>query len=99
MVTVVTMKYILYLSGGGVMARRRIKKATEAEWRRIGEQAKLCRRELFKLMEMACPVLPVEVSDRLLRCVITGLDRFRSDAENEMFKRGGPESARIFYGE
>lgn len=78
---------------------RKIEEATDAEWRQIGEQTKLVRREIFKLLELACPFVPVKVSDRLISRVVRHLDRFRAEAENEMFRRGGPEDCGVFYGD
>lgn len=78
---------------------RRIRKGTEAEWREIGRQTKLVRREIFRLLELACPFVPAKVSDRLIGRVVRHLDRFRAEAENEMFRRGGPEDTGVFYGD
>lgn len=77
---------------------RKVEQATEVEWRRIGEQTKLVRREIFKLLRMAVPFMSVKVSDRLTGRVLYHLDRFRAEAENEMFRRGGPEDTKVFYG-
>ena len=78
---------------------RRIRKASEFEWRRIGKQAQLVRRELSALADMVRPFVPVKVSDRLTGRVLYHLDRFRAEAENEMFRRGGPEDTKVFYGD
>jgi len=78
---------------------RRIRQATEVEWRAIGEQAKIVRREMFKLLRMAVPFMSVRVTDRLSGRVIMHLDRFRAEAENEMFRRGGPKDTSVFYGD
>lgn len=75
----------------------RIKKATEAEWRAMGEQVKHCRRELFKLMSMVNPYVPKKISSRLSHYVIKHFDRFRSEIEEEMFRRGGPGDIYVFY--
>jgi len=76
-----------------------IRKATEAQWRAIGTQTKHCRQELIKLCNMAGPYMPIRVTDRLLKQVLGHLDKFRSEAENEMFNRGGPDDLSIFYGD
>lgn len=78
---------------------RRINKATEAEWRGIGEQAKLCRRELFKLRKMIRPFVPLRVADTVLFRVVRHFDRFSAEAEAEMFKRGGPKDTEVFHGD
>ncbi len=76
-----------------------IKQATGAEWRSIGEQTKLVRREVLKLVSMVSPFVSSRVAGLVAKNVILQLDKFRSEAEDEMFQRGGPKDTSIFYGE
>lgn len=77
---------------------KKVKRATETEWRALGEQAKLCDLELVKLADMAYRIMPVRVGDRVLNLIVNKhLLRFRSEAEDEMFRRGGPQDTSVFW--
>lgn len=77
-----------------IMSRKEI--ATEAEWREMAAEAKELRDRLGKLIMMSAKFMPKSTGAHLHRSQ-NSLDQWRSCAESEMFKRGGPKDISIFY--
>lgn len=74
------------------------KNMTEQDWIVIGDQAKLVREELFKLMSMCYGTMPKTTYEPLGKSV-KYLDDFKCQAEDRMFRMRHSEREDIFYGE
>ena len=75
-----------------------MKKATNEEWKMIGDQAKKCRDELHKLLIMCNSKLPIKTTNSI-RYSLKYLNRFRNEAENRMFQTSDNKKLNVFYGE
>ena len=69
----------------------------EQDWKAIGNQAKKVREELLNLHRMTTGKMPVAIVNQIHKAM-NNVDKFKSVAEDRMFKTGGPESINIFYG-
>jgi len=70
--------------------------ATETEWREMAAEAEELRDRMGKLIIKSSKFVPVSVTAKLHGSQ-NYLDEWRSIAEDEMFKRGGPKDIKIFY--
>jgi len=77
------------------MARLEI--ATEAEWREMANEAKELRDRLGTLVIKSSKFMPKTVAGNLMKAQ-KYIDQWRSQAEEEMFTRGGPQDINVFYG-
>ena len=75
---------------------RKIKTGTETEWREFGREIHEIRRQLIETLLKYQHLIPLKVTDRGFKAV-KWLDQFRCDAEEEMFRRGGPKDIKVFY--
>ena len=76
------------------MSRKR--STAREDWQRLADYLKAARDALGHACVAAGQVLPVRQADRI-GAAQDRVDKLRSDFENEMFRRGGPEDTRVFY--
>lgn len=69
----------------------------DVNWNEIGEQSKIVRKELFKLLKIS-KGLPLKNTTKIVKS-IDQLDIFRSEAEEKMLKADSSRTTKVFYGE
>ena len=71
---------------------------TEVEWCEIGQRVKIARQALMDVLQSPIgEIMSVRHPDAI-GSIINQLDAAKSHMEDEMFRRGGPESTHVFYG-
>lgn len=73
-----------------------IRRGNEEEWRAYGREFKRLRDQLQELLIKHQGLLPAKVMDIHFK-IVRDMDRFRSMAEDEMMKRGGPLDRNVWY--
>ncbi len=70
----------------------------ETDWRQLGYETKRITSLLNEAISLSGHLMRV-TKTRQLRKAVAAMSIFRSDAEDEMFRRGGTRDIGIFYGE
>ena len=69
---------------------------TDDQWRKVGDDLKWIHRELQVLYVKLGPHVTKKSTEGLNRA-LGGISQARSDLEDEMFRRGGPQDIGVFY--
>ena len=75
---------------------RKIKQGTEDEWRAFGRAVKDLRDQFLTVGMEYQGLLPVKQMDYYFD-IVRKIDKFRTKAECEMFRRGGPQDIKVWY--
>jgi len=75
---------------------RKIKQGTEDEWRAFGRAVKDLRDQFCSVGMERQELLPAKLIDYYFN-IINKIDKFRAKAEDEMFRRGGPQDIKVWY--
>ena len=74
----------------------KIKQGTEDEWRAFGRAVKGLRDQFQSVGIENQGLLPTKLMDYYFN-IINKIDKFRAKAEDEMFRRGGPQDIKVWY--
>lgn len=75
---------------------RKIKQGTEEEWQAFGRAVKDLRDQFCSVGMEYQGLLPAKLIDYYFN-IINKIDKFRAKAEDEMFRRGGPQDIKVWY--